>query len=304
MLETASIHSLILLCATSVSSVSLWLSYLKCDEPQRHREHRGHTEKSRLLLHNHANVRTDLPWRTGLTTGRRRSSRRHAQDSPDPTVEMERLERAIQEITRHAESSSGSAFRQEVEMSAWSNSRLRANPVRKRIAPNDLRPTHVRRLFPNMSMQQVRIVARVTTGMQHANAKLLSRRRREHRSHRIATNLRIRQDIREIKFTRLFEWRIRSEAHAFPERLRAIVDGLLPRVFRIFCFGKIRHGDAIRSSRFAVQAVETKIYVVLKYRHKLAEDRAVRSRDIDLCARFESVVPLRSLRLDDEPADR
>src|SRR6185436_16798985 len=102
-----------------------------------------------------------------------------------------------------------------------------------------------------MAVQQVRVVARVTTGMQHANAKLLSRRSREHRSHRIAADLRIRQDIREIKFTRLFEWRVRSEAHAFPEWLRSIVDGLLPRVFRIFCLGKVRHGDAISGSRLA-----------------------------------------------------
>src|SRR6185369_15602148 len=99
-----------------------------------------------------------------------------------------------------------------------------------------------------MSVQQVRVVARVTAGMQHANAKLLSRRRREHRSDRITPDLPIRQDIREIKFTRLLEWRVRSEAHAFPERLRSIVDGLLPRVFRIFCLGKVRHRDTKFSS--------------------------------------------------------
>jgi hypothetical protein len=35
-----------LLCATSVFSVSLWLSGDEIQQPQRHREHRGCTEKS------------------------------------------------------------------------------------------------------------------------------------------------------------------------------------------------------------------------------------------------------------------
>src|ERR1044072_1025883 len=34
------------LCATSVFSVSLWLIYPSRDKPQRHREHRGCTEKA------------------------------------------------------------------------------------------------------------------------------------------------------------------------------------------------------------------------------------------------------------------
>src|SRR6185369_10160405 len=36
-----------LLCATSVFSVSLWLRVRKGKSPQRHREHRGCTEKSK-----------------------------------------------------------------------------------------------------------------------------------------------------------------------------------------------------------------------------------------------------------------
>src|SRR5215212_1201884 len=36
----------LLLCATSVCSVSLWLFFLSNNEPQRHRAHRGCTEKS------------------------------------------------------------------------------------------------------------------------------------------------------------------------------------------------------------------------------------------------------------------
>src|SRR6185369_2266793 len=132
------------------------------------------------------------------------------------------------------ESSSGPAFRQEVEMTAWSKSRLRTNPVRKWIAAEGLRPTHIRLGFPKVTVQQVHVVARMTAGMQHADAKLLSRRRCEHRSHRIASNLCIRQHIREVEVTRLLEWRVRSEAHAFPERLSSIVHRFLPRVFRIF----------------------------------------------------------------------
>jgi hypothetical protein len=51
-------------------------------------------------------------------------------------------------------------------------------------------------------------------------------------------------------------------------------------------------------------AVEAKIHVVLEHRHELAKDRAVGSRDIDLSPRLKSVVPLRSLWLDDETAER
>src|SRR5215211_2291900 len=40
----------ILLCATSVFSVSLWWFSLSSSQPQRHREHRGCTEKSKLRL--------------------------------------------------------------------------------------------------------------------------------------------------------------------------------------------------------------------------------------------------------------
>src|SRR3954464_11102524 len=99
---------------------------------------------------------------------------------------MERLERPEQKISRCVEPSACCAFRQEVEVSAWSNSRLRTYPIRKWIGPDDLRRTLVRFRFPNMPVQQVRVVARVTTRMQHANAKLLPRCRREDGRHRIA----------------------------------------------------------------------------------------------------------------------
>src|ERR1044071_2123336 len=39
------------LCATSVFSVTLWLLYLQFLQPQRHREHRGYTEKKFKLRH-------------------------------------------------------------------------------------------------------------------------------------------------------------------------------------------------------------------------------------------------------------
>src|SRR5690349_19060830 len=54
-----------LLCATSVSSVSLWLLLLRNSEPQRHRGHRGCTEKSKhrclpVLAPNAAQAIADL----------------------------------------------------------------------------------------------------------------------------------------------------------------------------------------------------------------------------------------------------
>jgi hypothetical protein len=52
-------------------------------------------------------------------------------------------------------------------------------PVRQWIAAERLRLTHIRLRFPNVTVQQVRVVARVTAGMQHADAKLHSRGRHE-----------------------------------------------------------------------------------------------------------------------------
>src|SRR5689334_14285604 len=217
---------------------------------------------------------------------------------------MERLERPEQEITSHVETPTRSAFRQKVEVSPWSNSRLRTDPVRKRIAAERLRSIDVRLLFPDVSVQQVRVVARVTTRMQHANAKLQSRRSREHRRHRIASNLRVRQHIREVEVTRDGKRRVRRKAHSFPEWLGSIVHGVLARVFRILGFCKVRHGDTKLRCGFAAHTIEAHIHVVLKDRDKLAEDRAVRTRDIDLRTRTKVITPKRSFGLDDEPADR
>src|ERR1043165_5666286 len=148
-------------------------------------------------------------------------------------------------------------------------------------------------------MKQIRVVAWVTTRMEHTNSYLLSWLCSEDRSHRIATNLIVCEHLREIQISSLFKRRVRREAHAFPERLGAIVDSLLSGVFRIFRLCKIRHGDTVFARRFAEHTVEAKIDIVLEHRHKLAEDRAVRPRDIDLRTRSKIIVPQRSLRFDD-----
>jgi hypothetical protein len=56
--------------------------------------------------------------------GRWRCIRRDAEYSPDPAVEMERLERAIQEIARHVEPATRPTFRQEIKVATWSDTEV------------------------------------------------------------------------------------------------------------------------------------------------------------------------------------
>src|SRR6185295_19610011 len=82
------------------------------------------------LRHRADHVRTELPRWAGCTRWWR-SVELHAQQSPHATIEVERLERAIKIITLHTEATTRAAFWQEIEVSTWSNARLRTYPIRK-----------------------------------------------------------------------------------------------------------------------------------------------------------------------------
>src|SRR5215212_6253570 len=59
----------LLLCATSVCSVPLWLFFLSNNEPQRHRAHRGCTEKS-VYAHFRAKPRLKVNARKALANSK------------------------------------------------------------------------------------------------------------------------------------------------------------------------------------------------------------------------------------------
>src|SRR6185369_1616143 len=155
-----------------------------------------------------------------------------------------------------------------------------------------------------MTVQQVVVIARVAARHEHADAYLLARTRKEHGCNRITTDLRVCQHVREVKVTSLFKWRIGREAHAFPQRLCAIVDALLTSVFRIFFLSQMRNGDAEIRRSFTEKAVEAQIDVTLEHRHEFTERSSIRPVDIDLRARSTRVAPGAALRLDDQSADR
>ena len=56
-----------LLCATSVSSVSLWLTIVRENQPQRHGGHRGCTEKKFNLRHHSIYIGVDFHARQQTT---------------------------------------------------------------------------------------------------------------------------------------------------------------------------------------------------------------------------------------------
>src|SRR5215208_3864923 len=64
----------LLLCATSVCSVSLWLFFLSNNEPQRHRAHRGCTEKSVYARFVQSGLNSEQRSIAVATSGRLRSS--------------------------------------------------------------------------------------------------------------------------------------------------------------------------------------------------------------------------------------
>ncbi len=129
-------------------------------------------------------------------------------------------------------------------MSSRSNACLRSYPVRNRIGAESLRPVNIRVLLPNVTVQNVAVVARMTARFEHADANLFTGHSREHRCDWIASDDVVRQDLRVIKLAGLFEWSIRWITHALPQWFGAVINRLLSRVFRILGFSEIWYGDA------------------------------------------------------------
>src|SRR5690349_3989593 len=107
-------------------------------------------------------------------------------------------------------------------------------------------------------------------GIKDSEPYCLTSLSREDRRLRIATDLSVGQNVREIKVPRLFEWCFRRVVHAFPEWFSAIVQRFLRRVFRIFRTGwaaQVRHRTAVR---------EPHVDIGLELQYEFTERRAVR----------------------------
>src|SRR5688572_4821543 len=137
-------------------------------------------------------------------------------------------------------------FRNEITMKPRPRSLPRTLPLRKRIRSQRPRLVDIRFLFPDVTMQHVSAVSRMTTRFEHANADVVACLCREDWSDWIAADLRVCQDVGEVEVARLVEWRVGWKTDPLPEWLSAIVDRFLTGVFRIFRFRQVRHGNTKR----------------------------------------------------------
>src|SRR5687767_1568355 len=168
-------------------------------------------------------------------------SLRDAEDSPQSIVELEGRLRTVEVITGYAARASGAVLGNNVHVIGRAVTLLGAFPLGERIVADLGRVVDVWLLLPDVSVNLEHIVACVTIRAEHAEPDSGSGLSRKDRSHRIPTNLRVRERVGVVDLTSLLERQVGRIVHPLPQWFSAIVEGLLTGVFRILFSRYVGH---------------------------------------------------------------